>query len=110
MKYYVYVLQSEKDNYFYVGYTKDIDNRIQQHNSGQVISTKSRRPLKIVYYEVCFNQQDATHREKVFKNIMGQKIYKKQVEELSNGVNSIIHKDYMGTSIQLSVYNHKLVL
>ncbi len=30
----------------------------------QVKSTKHRRPLTLVYFEGCLNQQDATHREK----------------------------------------------
>lgn len=76
MKYYVYILQSEKDKMFYVGYTKDLDNRIRLHNSGQVSSTKTRRPFKIVYYEACFNQQDATHKEKYLKTSWGKNILK----------------------------------
>ena len=62
--YYVYVLQSELDNNFYTGYTKNIELRFEQHQKGQVESTRNRRPLKLIYYEACINQQDATHREK----------------------------------------------
>ena len=64
--YYTYVLQSEKDNKFYTGYTKNIELRFEQHNKGLVQSTKERRPLKLIYFEACLNQQDATHREKYF--------------------------------------------
>jgi putative endonuclease len=62
--YYVYILQSELDNKFYTGYTKNIELRFEQHNKGQVKSTKDRQPLKLIYFEACLNQQDATHREK----------------------------------------------
>ena len=62
--YYVYILQSELDSKFYTGYTKNIELRFEQHNKGQVESTKDRRPLKLIYFEACLNQQDATHREK----------------------------------------------
>ena len=65
--YYTYVLQSEKDNKFYTGYTKDLKLRFEQHNNGLVDSTKKRRPLKLIYYEACLNQNDATKREKYFK-------------------------------------------
>ena len=65
--YYVYVLQSEKDNKFYVGFTKDLKLRVEQHNKGQVESTKDRRPLKLIYYEACLSQKDATRREKYLK-------------------------------------------
>lgn len=74
MSYYVYILLSELDNQFYTGYTKDINQRLLQHNDGLVKSTKSRRPLKLIYWECCLNQQDATRREKYLKSGNG-KIY-----------------------------------
>lgn len=74
MIYYVYVLLSEKDNLFYTGYTSDLKNRLEQHNSGKVFSTKNRTPLRLIYYEGCLNQQDATRREKYLKSGSG-KIY-----------------------------------
>ena len=42
MYYYIYVLKSEKDGEFYTGYTKDLRNRLKQHNNGDVHSTKNR--------------------------------------------------------------------
>jgi len=72
MWYYVYVLQSEKDSKFYTGYTKNLKLRFEQHKNGLVDSTKNRRPLKLVYFEACLNQQDATHREKYLKSFHGK--------------------------------------
>jgi len=74
MYYYVYVLLSEKDNQFYTGYTSNLNNRIELHNEGKVESTKNRKPLKLIYWEGCLNQQDATRREKYLKSGNG-KIY-----------------------------------
>ncbi|MFN5842162.1 MAG: GIY-YIG nuclease family protein [Bacteroidota bacterium] len=74
MKYYIYVLQSEIDKQFYTGYTSNIIKRIEEHNKGIVPSTKSRKPLKLIYWEGCLNQQDATRREKYLKSGSG-KIY-----------------------------------
>jgi putative endonuclease len=45
---YVYVLQSGKDGNFYVGYTRDVKRRIEEHNSGEVPSTRRRVPLEII--------------------------------------------------------------
>lgn len=81
MYYYVYVLFSEKDGNLYTGYTNDIRERLKFHNEGKVTSTKNRRPLKLIYYEGCLNQQDATRREKYLKSGNG-KIYLKN--RLSN--------------------------
>ncbi len=76
MYYYVYILQSEKDGNFYTGYTKDLRERLKLHNEGKVSSTKNRRPFNLIYFEGCFNQQDATRREKYLKSGNG-KIYLK---------------------------------
>lgn len=75
MIYYVYVLQSVKDNHFYTGMTNDLKRRILDHNSGRVFSTKPRIPFRIIYYEVSFNKKDAEAREKIFKIRYGKKIY-----------------------------------
>lgn len=74
MYYYVYVLLSEKDNKLYTGYTADLKDRIRLHNTAKVESTKNRLPLKLIYWEGCINQQDATRREKYLKSGSG-KIY-----------------------------------
>ena len=65
--YYTYVLLSEKDWKLYVWYTKDLKIRFEQHCNWKVESTKNRRPLKLIYYEACLEQQDAIKREKYFK-------------------------------------------
>lgn len=70
--YYIYILQSKKDNKFYTGYTKNLKLRFEQHQKGLVFSTKNKLPLKLVYYEACLDQQDATHREKYLKTFHGK--------------------------------------
>ena len=65
--FYTYVLLSEKDHNFYVGFTKDLAQRYEQHCLGEVQSTKGRRPLKLIYYEACLSQNDALKREKYLK-------------------------------------------
>ena len=64
MIHYVYVLKSDKDSKRYTGYTKNLKLRFKQHQSGLVNSTRDRRPLRLIYFEGCVSQQDATHREK----------------------------------------------
>ena len=76
MFHYVYILLSKKDNMFYTGYTSNLQNRIKDHNKGKVASTKCRRPLILIYFKACLNQQDATRREKYLKS-GNDKIYLK---------------------------------
>ena len=70
--YYIYVLLSEKDGKFYTGYTKDLKQRFEEHKKGNINSTKNRRPFKLIYFEGCLSQQDATHREKYLKTFHGK--------------------------------------
>ena len=72
MFYYVYVLKADKDKMFYTGYTKDLKLRFKQHQNKKVSSTKERGSFKLIYYEACLNQQDATHREKYLKTHLGK--------------------------------------
>jgi len=83
--YYVYVLKSDIDKNFYVGYTSDLKSRFQQHENGLVRSTKDRRPLKLIYYEACLNQQDATHREKYLKTSWGKRYIKSRLKDYLTG-------------------------
>ena len=77
--FYTYVLKSNKDEKLYVGFTKDLKNRINEHNKGLVPATKSRRPLLLMYYEACLNENKAIKREKYFKTGFGRRYLKERV-------------------------------
>jgi len=83
--YFIYILKSELDNNFYVGYTHNIDKRLQNHENGNVHSTKNRRPLRLVYFEACLNQQDAIHREKYLKTSWGKRYIKNRLKNYLTG-------------------------
>ncbi len=83
--YYIYVLQSKKDNNFYTGYTHDIIKRVKEHNEGKVNSTQNRTPLKLVYWEGCLNQKDATNREKYLKSAWGKRYIKNRIKNYLMG-------------------------
>ena len=93
--YFVYVIKSEKDGNNYVGFTNNIEKRIEEHNKGFVSSTQARLPLHLIYFEVCLNQKDATQREKYLKSSWGKRYIKNRLKnyyiesnqkELSHGV------------------------
>ena len=83
--YYSYVLQSIKDKGFYVGFTKDLKLRFEQHNKGRVDSTKNRRPLELIYYEACLHQEDATNREKYLKTYNGKRFIHRRLKSYLTG-------------------------
>ena len=77
---YVYVIQSKKDKQFYTGLTRDLQNRLREHNSGGVPSTKKRGPFELIYYEACLNEQDGLAREKYLKSGMGKRYLKNRLK------------------------------
>jgi putative endonuclease len=79
--YYVYVLHSLKDHKFYVGYTSNLQKRLDDHKNGLVRSTKYRLPVDLIYWEGCLNQQDATRREKYLKSTWGKRYLKQRLKE-----------------------------
>jgi len=70
--YYTYVLKSTVDNNFYVGFTSNLLQRFESHNSGKVPSTKNRKPLELIYFEGCLSRDDAIKREKYLKTHYGK--------------------------------------
>jgi len=83
--YYTYILQSKKDKKFYTGYTKNLKLRFEQHCHGFVESTKDRRPLTLIYYEACLNQQDVTHQEKYLKTYLGKLFLRNRLKSYLTG-------------------------
>jgi putative endonuclease len=62
------MLQS-KDGSFYVGLTKDLQERMKRHNRGRGGKyTKEKRPFKLVYYEELNDLASAIRREKEIKD------------------------------------------
>ena len=86
---YTYVLQSEKDLKFYVGYSKNLKLRFEMHCKGQVESTKERRPLKLIYYEACLSQDDATRREKYLEILSWKNVSQEKTQILFNRVHPV---------------------
>ena len=52
------------DDSLYTGYTNELENRIEAHNSGKGAKyTRSRLPVKLVYYEEFETKEEAMSRE-----------------------------------------------
>ena len=68
------------DSSWYIGYTSDLEKRIIEHNSGKTITTKRKKPWKVLYYELAFNKEDAIAREKYLKSRMGRRYLKNRLK------------------------------
>lgn len=82
--YYVYVLKSKKDQNYYIGYTSNLDRRIEEHNKGVSKSTAHRRPFELVYFEASKSSKDAMHREKYLKSTYGHRYLKNRLKNDGN--------------------------
>jgi putative endonuclease len=78
--YYVYILESAKDEGWYTGYTSDLKKRLSEHQAGYTQSNKHRGPWKLVYYEACLSLDDAVAREKYLKSGMGKRYIRNRLK------------------------------
>jgi putative endonuclease len=80
MLFYVYILESKVDNNRYVEFTTDIRRRLEEHKQAKSVATKYRLPMKLIYSELCTNEQDARRREKYFKTTDGRRFLAKRLK------------------------------
>jgi putative endonuclease len=70
--YYVYILKSLINKTYYIGQTKNLKVRIEQHNSAKKNGyTKRFAPYVLVYKEEFDNRTDAIKRERLIKSYKG---------------------------------------
>ncbi|OGS22946.1 MAG: hypothetical protein A2252_07665 [Elusimicrobia bacterium RIFOXYA2_FULL_39_19] len=78
---FVYILKSLKNNRYYIGSTINLDNRIREHNNGEVHSTKYIRPLKIEFYQEFENIETAKKVELRLKRYKNKSIIERIIAE-----------------------------
>jgi putative endonuclease len=66
MKYIVYILLCDQKT-FYVGITRDIEKRLEEHKSKTSFFTKKFSDIQLVYQELYKTIQDAEKRERQLK-------------------------------------------
>ena len=69
-----YAIESRTVKRIYIGYTKDIDERLKDHNSGYVKSTAKDRPLHLVALESMGSESEAKWLERSLKKSRGKRI------------------------------------
>jgi putative endonuclease len=66
---YTYMLKCS-DGTLYTGWTKDLEKRVEAHNSGKGAKyTKARRPVELAYYEEFETKEQAMKREYAIKQL-----------------------------------------
>lgn len=77
--FYVYIIQSLKDQSYYKGYTSDLKNQLSKHNKQAQIYTAKKAPYKLVWYCAFSNQKKALAFEKYLKQGSGFAFAKKHL-------------------------------
>lgn len=78
MKYFVYVIVSEK-KYIYVGISADVERRFFEHQSGKNKTTRPYRPFRFIHKEEFLTRAEARVREKYLKSGIGKEWIKENV-------------------------------
>lgn len=75
MEWYVYLLCCADETY-YTGITTDPQRRLLEHNSDDKKAakyTRARRPVRMVYFELCQSRSDAASREYEIRKLSRRK-------------------------------------
>ncbi len=80
-EFFVYVLQSLQDFSFYVGQCNDLDKRMSKHTDGLSKYTASKRPWRLVYFELYGSRTEAIKRELLIKKMKSKKYIQKLIAD-----------------------------
>jgi len=64
--FFVYIL-TDNQRSVYIGYTNDLQRRLDEHQSGKVFTTKKMNNPRLYYFEAYVNEGMAKEREKKLK-------------------------------------------
>ena len=72
-KNFTYIVECS-DHTLYTGWTNDLEKRITAHNEGKGAKyTKTRRPVRLVYFETFATKEEAMSREYRIKQLSRRK-------------------------------------
>ncbi len=90
---FVYLSKSLKDNKKYIGSTNNLQRRIKEHQNGLVRSTKYRRPLILLGYQICNDVKEAAFLERKYKrshNVLGRAIQRGSFRLVHSGRGAVV--------------------
>ncbi len=79
MKVFTYAIYSASADIIYVGISKDVSQRLAEHNSGKAKFTKSFRPWIVFYSEEFASYSEARSREKQLKASSGKSFLREKL-------------------------------
>ena len=77
----VYIIESEKSGRYYIGSTQDLENRLREHNDGEVVATRYLRPLALVFSQQFENTGVARKVEHKLKKMKSRRILERIIAD-----------------------------
>ena len=77
----VYIIESEKNGRYYLGSTQDLENRLREHNNGEVAATKYLRPLRLIFSQQFESVSMARRVEYKLKRYKSRRILEKVIAD-----------------------------
>jgi putative endonuclease len=81
VKGFVYILRSLKNDSLYIGSTRNVHQRIKQHQRGGVAATKYILPIRLEFYQEYDNIELAGRVERKLKSFKRRDFIEKVVKE-----------------------------
>jgi putative endonuclease len=75
MTFHVYILKSQADGSFYVGYTRHLTKRLKDHNDRKSRYTARKVPWSLFYSEAFETKREALIRERFLKRQKNRAFY-----------------------------------
>ena len=77
----VYILQSEKNESYYIGSTCNLERRLIEHNSGRTKYLRHLRPLKLVFKKDYNSIREARRIEYKLKKLKNRDIIERIISD-----------------------------
>jgi putative endonuclease len=74
-------LHNPSKDFIYIGFTENLRQIFEEHNSGKSKSTKPSLPLDLIHYEAYKNVKDRKMRKKYLKTNLGKTTLKTILKE-----------------------------
>lgn len=78
---FVYILQSEVNNRFYIGSTNNLNERLIEHTIGESKYTRNLRPFKLVFSQEYNTLEEARKIEYKLKSFKSKKIIERIIND-----------------------------
>ncbi len=81
MQAFVYILKSARNGRYYIGCTRDLEQRLSTHNAGRVKATRYLTPWLLLYAEQWPDATAARKREARLKRLKSRKALEALIEQ-----------------------------